>query len=88
MKSNSDVLFLQELLWATVRYTASLTEKDRVPVKGPLIHPDWIALYPKGFDLAEDQPHVLAYVNHMIHTIKPKLRSDIVNHCNVMIVAV
>jgi hypothetical protein len=54
MKSRFDILFLQEPVWATVRYTASLTEKDGVPVKGPPIHPDWISLYPKGFDPAED----------------------------------
>jgi hypothetical protein len=54
MKSVSDILFLHKLPWATMRYTASLTEKEGVPVKGPLIHPDWIALYPKGFDLAKD----------------------------------
>jgi hypothetical protein len=88
MKSNFNILFLQELPWATVRYTASLTEKEGVPVKGPLIHPDWISLYPKGSELDENHPHVLAYVNCAIHTIKPKLCSDIVNHCNVMIVTV
>jgi hypothetical protein len=71
-----------------VRYTASLTEKDGVPVKGPPIHPDWISLYPKGFDPAEDQLCVLAYVNHAIRLIKPKLCSDIVNHRDVMIVTV
>jgi hypothetical protein len=54
MKSRFDILFLQEPPWATVRYTASLTEKDGVPIKGPLIHPDWISLYPKGFDPAKD----------------------------------
>jgi hypothetical protein len=68
MKSWFDVLFLQEPPWATVRYTTSLTEKDGVPVKGPLIHPDWISLYPKGFDLAADRPHVLAYVNRAIRS--------------------
>jgi hypothetical protein len=52
MKSEFDILFLQEPVWATVRYTASLTEKDGVPVKGPPIHPDWISLYPKGFNPA------------------------------------
>jgi hypothetical protein len=57
-------------------------------VKGPPIHPDWISLYPKGFDPAEDQPHVLTYVDCAICTIKPKLCSDIVNHHNVMIVTV
>jgi hypothetical protein len=88
MKSHFDILFLQEPPWATVRYTASLTEKDRVPVKGPPIHPDWISLHPKGFDLAKDRPRVLAYINHAIHLIKPKLCSDIVNHCDVMIVTV
>jgi hypothetical protein len=31
MKSVSDILFLQEPPWATVRYTASLTEKDGTP---------------------------------------------------------
>jgi hypothetical protein len=71
-----------------VRYTASLTEKDGVPVKGPPIHPDWISLYPKGFDPAKDRLHVLAYINCAIRLIKPKLRSDIVNHRNVMIVTV
>jgi hypothetical protein len=55
MKSRFDILILQEPPWATVRYTASLTEKDGVPVKGPLIHPDWISLYPKGFNSAKDQ---------------------------------
>jgi hypothetical protein len=88
MKSRFDILFLQEPPWATVRYTTSLTEKDRVPVKGPPIHPDWISLYPKRFDLAKDQPHVLAYVNHAIRLIKPKLCSNIVNYRNVMIVTV
>jgi hypothetical protein len=88
MKSKFDILFLQEPPWATVRYTASLTEKDGVPVKGPPIHPDWISLYPKGFNLAEDRPRVLAYVNHAICSIKPKLCSNIVNHRDVMIVTV
>jgi hypothetical protein len=88
MKSRFDILFLQEPPWATMRYTASLTEKDRVPVKGPPIHPDWISLFPKGFDPAEDRPRVLTYVNRAIRSIKPKLRSNIVNHCNVMIVTV
>jgi hypothetical protein len=60
MKSVSDVLFLQAPLWATVRYTTSLMEEDGVPVKGLPIHLDWIGLYPKGFDLAEDRPWVLA----------------------------
>lgn len=87
-KSITDILFLQELPWATVRYTASLTEKDRVPVKGPPIHLDWTVMYPKGFDPAEDWPRVLTYVNCVIRTIKPKLCSDIVNHRNVMIVTV
>jgi hypothetical protein len=88
MKSVSDILFLEELPWVTVRYTASLTEKEGVPVKGPPIHPYWIALYPKGFDPAKDCLCVLAYVNHTICTIKPKLCSKIVNHCNVMIITV
>jgi hypothetical protein len=59
-----------------------------VPVKGPPIHPDWISIYLKGFDLAKDQPCVLTYVNCTICLIKPKLCSNIVNHCNVMIVTV
>jgi hypothetical protein len=88
MKTAVDVLFLQELPWATVRYTASLTEKDGTPIKGPPIHPDWIPMYPKGFDAAEDRPRVIAYVNRAIRVVKPKLRSDIVNHCDVMIVTV
>jgi hypothetical protein len=88
MKSWFDILFLQELLWATVRYIASLTEKDGVLVKGPPIHPDWTSLYPKGFNPAEDRPCVLAYVNCAICSIKPKLHSNIMNHCNVMIVTV
>jgi hypothetical protein len=54
MKSRFNILFLQEPPWAIVRYTASLTEKDGVPVKGPPIHPDWISLDLKGFDLAKD----------------------------------
>jgi hypothetical protein len=88
MKTSFDVLFLQEPPWATVRYTASLTEKGRSPVKGPPIHPDWIPMYPKGFDAAEDRPRVIAYVNRAIRMVKPKLRSDIVNHCDIMIVTV
>jgi hypothetical protein len=35
MKSNFDILFLQEPPWVTDRYTTSLTEKDGVPAKGP-----------------------------------------------------
>jgi hypothetical protein len=54
MKFMSDILFIQEPHWATVRYTASHMEKEGVPVEGPPIHLDWIALYPKGFDPAKD----------------------------------
>jgi hypothetical protein len=57
-------------------------------LRDPPVHQDWISLYPKGFDPAEDRLHVLAYVNCAIRSIKPKLCSDIVNHCNVMIVTV
>ena len=88
MKSVTDILFIQEPPWATVRYTASLTEKDGVPVKGPPIHPDWIPMYPKGFDATEDRPRVLAYVNRAISVVKPKLRSDIVNNRDVMLITV
>jgi hypothetical protein len=88
MKSRFDILLLQEPPWGTVRYTASLTEKDGVPVKGPPNHPAWISLYLKGFDLAEDRPHVLAYINCAIRSIKPKLCSNIVNHRDVMIATV
>jgi hypothetical protein len=88
MKSDFDILFLQEPPWANVRYTTSLTEKYGVPVKWPPIHLDWISLYSKGFDPDEDSPHVLAYVNCANCTIKPKLHSDIVNHHNIMIVTV
>jgi hypothetical protein len=87
-KLDFDILFLQEPPWATVRYTASLTEKDGTPIKGPLIHPDWIPMFPKGFDAAEDRLRVIAYVNCAIRVVKPKLRSDIVNHRDVMIVTV
>jgi hypothetical protein len=45
-------------------------------------------MYPKGFDAAEDRPRVIAYVNRAIRVVKPKLRSDIVNHRDVMIVTV
>src|ERR1700742_1567862 len=76
MRSEYNILFLQEPAWATVRYTASLMEKDSVPVKGPPVHPDWIAMYPKGFDPADDRPRVLAYVNRAIRSIKPKIHSD------------
>jgi hypothetical protein len=75
MKSAFDILLLQELPWATVRYTASLTEKDGTPIKGPPIHPDWIPMFPKGFDAAEDRLHVIAYVNRAIRVVKPKLFS-------------
>jgi hypothetical protein len=88
MKTTVDVLLLQEPPWATVRYTASLTKKDGSPIKGPPIHPDCIPMYPKGFDAAEDRPHVIAYVNRAIRVVKPKLRSDIVNHRDIMIVTV
>lgn len=72
-KDVTDILFLQEPPWATVRYTASLTEKDGVPIRGPPVHPDWIPMFPKGFDAAEDRPHVMAYVNRAIRSVKPKL---------------
>ena len=88
LRTDFDILFLQEPPWATVHYTASLTERDGVPVKGPPIHPDWIAVYPKGFNPTEDRPRVLVYVNRAIRAVKPKLRSDIVNHRDVMIITV
>jgi hypothetical protein len=37
MKSKFDILFLQEPLWATVRYTTSLTEKD-IPGTCQVLH--------------------------------------------------
>ena len=87
-KLEFDVIFLQEPPWSTVRYSASLTEKTGDPVRGPPVHPDWWVIYPKEFDPEEDRPRVLAYVHRRLAAGKPKFRTDVVKHRDIMLLTV
>ena len=80
-----DILFFQEPPWQTVRHTASMQSKKGEPVKGPPLHPHWIPIVPKAIDPRIDRPRVMAYVHRNLRVLKPKNRTDIVNHPDVLL---
>ena len=80
-----DILFFQEPPWQTVRHTASMKSKKGEPVKGPPLHPHWIPIVPKAIDPCINRPHVMAYVHRNLQVLKPKNRTDIVNHPDVLL---
>ena len=80
-----DILFLQEPSWQTVRYSASMKSKKGKPVKGPPLHPHWIPIVPKVVDAHIGCLCIMAYVHRILQVLKPKNRTDIMNHPDVLL---
>ena len=82
-----DILFFQEPPWQTVRHTASMKSKKGEPVRGLPLHPHWIPIVPKVIDPCINCPHVMANVHRNLRVLKPKNRTDIMNHPDVLLLS-
>ena len=80
-----DILLFQELPWQTVRHSASIKRKKGEPVKGLPLHSHWIPIVPKAIDSWIGCPCIMAYMHRNLWVLKPKNRTDIVNHPNVLL---
>ena len=92
-KFKFDIFFLQELPWSEIKHTASMKEKLGTPEMGMPRHPDWKCIYPKVTSVENVTQshdslrlHVAAYVHCRLWAMKPKLRTDIFNHKDIMLI--
>ena len=70
-----------------------MNEKLGTPEMGMSCHPDWKCIYPKVTSVKNvtqsrdsSRPRVAAYVHCQLWAMKPKLRTDIFNHKDIMLI--
>jgi hypothetical protein len=68
-----------------IRKTVSTTNPHGDDVIGAPKHPDW--LYIVWPMVGGDTPCVMAYVHNRLACLRPALRRDIINHCNMLILS-
>ena len=85
LSNSAEIIFLQEPLWATVRYTVSMLDACGDPVTGPLMHPDWTLIKPRLRDPGS-RPCVLVYMHKRLRPLKPKLWTDLIDHNDIILI--
>ena len=53
---------------------------------GPLTHLDWTLVKPRAKS-PESRPRVLAYVHKQLQPLKPKLRTDLIDHNDIILIS-
>ena len=86
LNNSTEIIFLQEPPWATVKFTASMSDVCGDPVTGPPTHPDWTLIKPRSKDPGS-RPCVLAYMNKWLRPLKPKLRTDLIDHNDIILIS-
>ena len=88
-----DIFLFQEPPWAHIKNVASMEYWEGTPVTGMPSHPDYTCLYhtmagskSRTFDVDGSRPRVAAYVHKNLSSMKPKLRSDILIHRDILII--
>jgi hypothetical protein len=84
-KDSYDIIFVQEPPWKVIHKTVSVTNPHGDDDIGAPKHPDW--LYMVQPMVGGDTPHIMAYVHNCLACLRPALRHDIINHCNILILS-
>ena len=85
-KTTADIIFVQEPLCFLVKCILSHTNPDKDPLYSTSNHPDW-TLFILNVPGLENPPRVMTYINKRLAKLRFSLRLDLINHCNINIVA-
>jgi len=72
---DTNILFLQEPPWKTIRQAPSTVRHKGNDVVGAPLHPEWMTLVRPS----DPKPRVMAYVHSRLSLLRPSLRFDLVN---------
>src|ERR1700724_3598027 len=93
LNNSYDIFLFQEPPWVHIKNVSSMEYWEGTPVTGMPSHPDYICLYhtmagskSRTFDVDGSRPRVAAYVHKNLSSMKPKLRSDILSHRDILII--
>jgi len=83
----ANIILIQKPSWGPIRYAPSMNDECGDPIIGMPKHPSWQCLHPKPADQfsESDQPHIAIYVHQHLWAMKPKLRSDVIKSCDIML---
>jgi len=80
-----DVLFVQEPPWRTIRQAPSASNKEGDDIIGAPMHPEWLYMVrPPQNDQA---PRVMAFVSKRLEKLRPSMRTDLIDHCDIFILS-
>ena len=79
-----DIIFIQELLWTTLRTISSSTNSKGIPLLGVPNHPNWLIFARESY-LTNNSPRVITYINVRLSSLCFSLRKDIINHCDILL---
>ena len=57
-----DIIFIQELLWMTIRNISSTSNSEDIPLLGVPNHPNWLT-FARDSCLPNDSLRVISYIN-------------------------
>ena len=83
---NFDIIFIQELLWTTLRTIPSSENLEGIPLLGVSSHPNWL-IFAKELCSSNDSPRVLVYINIRLTSLCFSLWKDIFNHRDIFLVS-
>ena len=79
-----NILFIQELLWTTLRSILSSTNPKGVPLLGIPNHPNWLT-FARKLSSFNKSPRVIIYINIRLSSLHFLFRKDIINHRNIIL---
>src|ERR1700724_461374 len=83
LRDSYDIIFVQEPPWVTLRHTVSMTDREGAPMTGSPTHPSWLPVVPREAEVK--RPRVLAYVSARLTHMRPKLRTDVLSHPDIIL---
>jgi len=79
-----DIIFIQELLWTTLRTIPSLTNCEGIPLVGIPNHPNWLTSAREPYS-SNDSSRVIIYINVRLSSFCFSLQKDIINHKDILL---
>ena len=79
-----NIIFIQELLWTTLRTIPSSTNSEGIFLVGIPNHPNWL-IFAREPCLTNDFPRVIIYINVRLFSLCFSLWKDIINHQDILL---
>ena len=84
VNQNFNIIFIQELLWVTIRTISSSVNCKGVPLVSIPNHPNWL-IFAKEPCSASNSPRVIIYVNIRLSSFQFSFHKDIINHKDILL---